>query len=754
MKKIYQLTAITAFLLTFLLSPKVFAADGSWTNTSVFPAEPLWADAANWAGGTIADGLGSTAYFTNGISAGLTTIKVVKIGDSTIENMEFSIDGNDPTAWYALAGSNETLTLVGLPTINVATSLYAVAMGYPGYGGELLGTNGFTKTGPGRLYMYQPHSISGTVNLVDGEIFILDNNGLQNADINIDSGKRLYVGNGIVMNSGDITIENNGRLNQLGVGGTHGVNANIIAKGQYVVELSGSSTNNLNGTYELDAVDWAGMALAHSNTVINVNNNIIGSGKLDILAHGNAYGAVVNFNAPCTYTGANTQFGSQSSAPRYELNINQTLPTNDLRLYINTILPDVATITLDLNDNTQKVAIFNMDVGITPPKGQYAELTAGPAGRLEVTNRAYVSNGKCIINGGNHFVEPYFTMNDNAELVLTNTTVDVKNEFLLWGSNSIFTLNNGGVANNNLTRFAQPAYGISTLNLNSGSKIKLSGTWGGELGGIPYVCTQSVFNFNGGIMSDGNWGPHAYHGDYDWMRAGTSNIVQSGGAIFEVNNINGREISEKLLHDSALGGTLDGGLTKIGAETLTLSASNTYTGPTIVNAGSLLINGDIAASLANNDITVSDGAKIGGLGNLGDINLPAGASIAPGASIGSCYVNDLTMNSGSMCDWEVNDGNADSAIVSGSLDISAGANSVTVNVNTTGLVLDSETNIIFETAGTIVGDVSSIFLNYVSGEGPETALLVGNDIVVTGITPEPGILGLLSLFALGFLRKK
>jgi autotransporter-associated beta strand protein len=83
-----------------------------------------------------------------------------------------------------------------------------------------------------------------------------------------------------------------------------------------------------------------------------------------------------------------------------------------------------------------------------------------------------------------------------------------------------------------------------------------------------------------------------------------------------------------LQHDSTLGVTPDGGLTKLGAGNLTLTAASTYTGNTLVGAGTLTVNGSLAATAVN----VATNATLSGSGSLGgSITISNGATLAPGA---------------------------------------------------------------------------------------------------------------------------
>ena len=72
----------------------------------------------------------------------------------------------------------------------------------------------------------------------------------------------------------------------------------------------------------------------------------------------------------------------------------------------------------------------------------------------------------------------------------------------------------------------------------------------------------------------------------------TAAKVKIGGAVIDTNGFD-VGLSQPLLHDMSLGGTLDGGLTKIGTGILTMTATSSYTGNTIVKAGTLEIAGGI-----------------------------------------------------------------------------------------------------------------------------------------------------------------
>jgi autotransporter-associated beta strand protein len=68
-----------------------------------------------------------------------------------------------------------------------------------------------------------------------------------------------------------------------------------------------------------------------------------------------------------------------------------------------------------------------------------------------------------------------------------------------------------------------------------------------------------------------------------------------------------------------------GTLVKTGTGTLSLTGSNSYTGPTIINQGNLVVNGSLA-----NPVSVNSGGSLGGTGYLSNVSVSPSGQVAPG----------------------------------------------------------------------------------------------------------------------------
>ncbi len=92
-----------------------------------------------------------------------------------------------------------------------------------------------------------------------------------------------------------------------------------------------------------------------------------------------------------------------------------------------------------------------------------------------------------------------------------------------------------------------------------------------------------------------------------------------------------------------------GGLRKIGTGSITLTNTHTYSGPTSVENGTLLVNGSIKSA-----VTVK-GGTLGGTGTVGDATVEQGGTLSPGASPGILHVaGNLQLNLGAVYLVDIN----------------------------------------------------------------------------------------------------
>lgn len=134
--------------------------------------------------------------------------------------------------------------------------------------------------------------------------------------------------------------------------------------------------------------------------------------------------------------------------------------------------------------------------------------------------------------------------------------------------------------------------------------VTIGGTADVTLPAFPTVrgtSSTATLYFDGGVLKPGA-SSTAYLGGL------TNAFIKSGGAKFHTNSFN-ITVSQNLLTDPVSTG---GGLTKDGSGTLSLTGSNTYTGNTAVNGGTLSLgNGAANTGLADAaDVTVASAATL------------------------------------------------------------------------------------------------------------------------------------------------
>jgi fibronectin-binding autotransporter adhesin len=303
---------------------------------------------------------------------------------------------------------------------------------------------------------------------------------------------------------------------------------------------------------------------------------------------------------------------------------------------------------------------IDLDGGlVTSSLGRIGELASGhgtvtvTSGTWENSFNWYVGEkgtGTLLVNGG------LVTGNESrigAEIGSSGTATvssGVWQNFasLLIGNRGQGTLTiTGGLVTGEMTQVGVNGSGTGALNLNGG--VLQTRTVNSGVG-------VAAFSFNGGTLRA--TGAHA--GFVSGFGSGVT--LHSGGAFIDSN---GYAVG------SASRFTGSGGLTKLGAGTLTLTGTSDYTGATEVKAGTLSINGVNSGTGA---ITVASGATLAGTGTLGGtVNVENGGILATGNSIGTLTVGGANFAAGSLFSLEGDGAFFDSLVVNGDVTLQEGA---------------------------------------------------------------------------------
>ena len=121
---------------------------------------------------------------------------------------------------------------------------------------------------------------------------------------------------------------------------------------------------------------------------------------------------------------------------------------------------------------------------------------------------------------------------------------------------------------------------------------------------------------------------------------------------------------------TAYSGTLQGpgSLTKIGSGILAMSGTNTYTGPTTISQGKLVVDG----WLTNSAVSVN-GGTLGGTGYLSSVTVNARGTLAPGDPLGVLHLSgNLVLTASGTMDFDLDGVSTDDEVSmpSGSLSFS------------------------------------------------------------------------------------
>jgi autotransporter-associated beta strand protein len=322
--------------------------------------------------------------------------------------------------------------------------------------------------------------------------------------------------------------------------------------------------------------------------------------------------------------------------------------------------------------------------------------------RLYGTNTTY--NANLVLNGQYLILAPYGSQTFNGV---------ISGNGALMEKGTVTYLN----ANNTYSGGTMPSGGAIGFGIDSTGSPTVTA---GPIGTGPLLLTvdsTTGTTGNGQVFASG--GPHTIWNpiqnptgtnNLTLIVGGTNDLTFPGAFTLNGNdNVTAASITARTVQVTNTGLTtisgvvsdngLGYGFIKTGSGILALTATETYTGPTLVSNGTLWVNGQLNVASA---VTVATNGILGGTGNVnGPVTVQPGGTLAPGAaSIGSLNINNSLALAGDVQVRVNRSGFAsDEAIVSGALN---NTGTGTVVVTNTGAALH-------------VGDTFTLFNNPVTG---------------------------------------
>ncbi|MGN6370263.1 MAG: autotransporter-associated beta strand repeat-containing protein, partial [Phycisphaerae bacterium] len=440
----------------------------------------------------------------------------------------------------------------------------------------IAGTSNVTINGGGTVALGAPSTYSGGTNLVNGVLAINGASGIGTGALNITGGSldntsgapvTLTTVNTINLST-DLTFNGSNDLN-LGTG---------------ALALTGARTFNMNGTANLTI---------GGNITGNFGITVQGTGNLVLTGTNTNVGSTIIHSGTLTIAGGTT--GILSTAATSDIQISPggsdtgTLQVTGGVLNANRVIigGDSGNTAGGFGKLVQTGGTINSQQWFTVGSGNAAGATFGSgeydlsggtlnqmSQQIEVAN-FFGTTGTVNMSGGN------INLFNNTLISFGANGLASDGTFNQSGGNVTFYSNTTAVGGTGLISLGRnaSASGIYTYNLNGGTLTVP------QITKTASTSNTAIFNFNGGTLK-------AAVATSTWIHDIDQANVQAGGAIIDDGGF-----AVTIPQNLSSGGGTDGGLTKLGTGTLTLTGTDSYTGPTTVNAGTLVVaNGTLSST--------------------------------------------------------------------------------------------------------------------------------------------------------------
>jgi autotransporter-associated beta strand protein len=487
---------------------------------------------------------------------------------------------------------------------------------------------------------------------------------------------------------GNITLADGASVTFSAASGTWGTGGNVrtltIGSGS-IFDLSNNAMSITAGTgfikdgsgvLALGGGTYAGGFTVNAGTVILRGTNAMGDGGLLTLNGGTVAGSATR-NLTDKYDsgiviGGNVQFGELATV------VSSASSTANLTFNNNVGLGSANRTLTQGNNGTNSFSgiISNTSGGLT------FAANVSTDGRFEITNASNTFTGPINVTGG----EVRFTADGSIGNAANDIVID-GGRFAKASDALTVTLGGGrdiSVGDAVGTAISSPGTGVLIYNNAIANKTGETGSWakqgGGtlELGGVSTYTGDTSIN-NGFVkLTTGNdrlpTGTVVSIGQSASINLGTLDLNGRNQQIAGLNSTAGTNATASnnsvtsataatltlggagnysfgdgtAANSGVIGGAIS--LVKEGSGTQTLGDTNTYTGTTTVNSGTLIINGNISTSLT----TIKSGGTLGGSGYVGGLSVEGGGTLAPGNSPGILNVGSTSLATLSTFAVEIN----------------------------------------------------------------------------------------------------
>ncbi|WP_225579308.1 autotransporter domain-containing protein [Pseudomonas sp. PDM14] len=696
-------------------------------------------------------------------SAGLVLTNAVSLdtGGLTAQGSnDFGLSGVINGSGALVKNGSSVLTLSGANNYSGGTTLSA--------GGLLLGND--LALGSGALSITGASNLSGTAARTLANAVVLSNNlslpGSTDMTLNgvvSGTGSLTKIGGGTLALNGANTFQGGITLN---TGTLSAGNASALGSGVLTVNGPGSLTSsqvlNLGNNVLLnDALTVSSPYNLGLTGALTGTGQLIKSGNNTLTLSGlNSHSGGTTLNAGTLNLGSNAALGLGALTVAG----NSTLSSTAARVINNTIALNAALGLTGAQDLTLNGALSGSG---SLTKNGAASLTLNSANTYAGGGHGVSGANLNIINAGtisagfgglaaNPFAEDgedgaavQFTSGDNSLTLQTGSVIngvvwlmDDTRAFIT-ADDAGLTLDDGVLLGNDAVLIMQTDENLSSGAITGAGSLTKTGSATLTLNGNSTYTAPTILV--AGSLQAGNSNAFSAASsitvnaaatlDLNGFNQSIGSLVGSGSVSLGSATLTTGGDNASTMFSGAITGS--GGLTKSGTGKLVLDGTNTYTGVTAVNAGSLIVGGSAGSSASlTSDVNVASGARLGGHGSItGDVTLLAGATLNPGYSIGTLTINgNATFDAASTLEFEANpDGTSDQLIVNGNLDLGGATLSVLAGAGTwspaTTYSIVTSSNPIVGTFGAVTSDLAFLTPTLDYSLGNQVRLLLArNDI--------------------------